>query len=78
MPRKKTLLTTKEINDYRNAFNAEHYVTLRANAPKDERLPELIEIAVSKGISRSKQAFILEAIREHLKRNEISIDMLAK
>lgn len=76
MPRTKTLITEKEIIEYRNAYNVEHYITLRANSPKSERLGEQIDLAVSKGAARSRQAFILEAIRERLNQFGITIDML--
>lgn len=71
MPRPKSAVpkSQQEINAYQNNYNSAHYETFRVNYPKEEHLIALIDAAVEGGAARSRQAYILAAVRAALRRD---------
>ena len=65
MPREKKR-TQAQITAYANAYNKEHKDVIKANADKKDHLPERIAQAVQAGKAQSKQAYIIDAIKNRL------------
>lgn len=51
---------------YDNEYIKAHYDSICAILPKDEHIPELINIAIEQGISQSKTAYVIRAIKNRL------------
>ena len=60
---------------YSNKYNAKAYNQIKINAKKSDRLPELIEIASGK-TNVSKQSYMIQAIKDKLAKDGITLDML--
>lgn len=56
-----------------NAWKAENVDRIVIQPRKEKRLPERLQAAVSRGKASSKQEYIITAIEEALKRDEIPI-----
>ena len=54
-----------------DAWNRENTDLIRIRARKDEHLNERIQIAIDRGIAKSRQAYILDAIRKALEADDI-------
>lgn len=64
MPRKQN---TKAIDEWQN----EHIERILIKPRKEEHISERIQLAIEKGLARSRQAYILEAIRKALEADGI-------
>ena len=58
---------TKAIDEWQN----EHIERILIKPRKEEHISERIQLAIEKGIARSRQAYILEAIRKALEADGI-------
>ena len=47
-------------------WNREHTNLIRVRPRKEERLPERVQLAVDRGYAKSKQAYILNALKKVL------------
>ena len=54
-----------------DAWNRENTDLIRLRARKDEHLNERIQIAIDRGITKSRQAYILDAVRKALEEDNI-------
>lgn len=54
-----------------DAWNRENTDLIRIRARKDEHLNERIQIAIDRGITKSRQAYILDAVRKALEADDI-------
>ena len=54
-----------------DAWNRENTDLIRIRARKEERLNERIQLAIDRGISKSRQAYILDAVRKALEEDGI-------
>lgn len=54
-----------------DAWNRENTDLIRIRARKDEHLNERIQIAIDRGIAKSRQAYILDAVRKALEDDNI-------
>lgn len=54
-----------------DAWNRENTDLIRIRARKEERLNERIQIAIDRGITKSRQAYILDAVRKALEEDGI-------
>ena len=64
MPRKK--LTDKERSTYKNDFARQNYDRIALNTAKAEHIPARIDEAIAAGKAASRQAYIIDAIRQRL------------
>lgn len=64
MPKKQN---TKVID----AWNRENTDLIRIRARKEEHLNERIQLAIDRGITKSRQAYILDAVRKALEKDGI-------
>ena len=62
---------TKKQMEYISQYREEHYDQVRIQVSKDEHLPELLNIAIERGIAKSKSSYILEAVKKQLKEDGI-------
>ena len=56
-----------------DAWNRENTDLIRIRARKDEHLNERIQIAIDRGITKSRQAYILDAVRKALEEDDIPL-----
>lgn len=54
-----------------DAWNRENTDLIRIRARKEEHLNERIQIAIERGITKSRQAYILDAVRKALEDDDI-------
>ena len=54
-----------------DAWNRENTDLIRIRARKEERLNERIQLAIDRGIAKSRQAYILDAVRKALEEDGI-------
>jgi len=54
-----------------DAWNRENTDLIRIRARKEERLNERIQLAIDRGITKSRQAYILDAVRKALEEDGI-------
>lgn len=54
-----------------DAWNRENTDLIRIRARKEEHLNERIQIAIDRGITKSRQAYILDAVRKALEDDDI-------
>jgi len=54
-----------------DAWNRENTDLIRIRARKEEHLNERIQIAIDRGITKSRQAYILDAVRKALEEDGI-------
>lgn len=56
----------------KNRWNTAHYDQIKLTAKKGERIPELLSVAIDRGIAPSRQAYIIDAIKQRLDADGIS------
>jgi len=54
-----------------DAWNRENTDLIRIRARKEEHLNERIQLAIDRGITKSRQAYILDAVRKALEEDGI-------
>ena len=64
-------MASKQNTQAIDAWNRENTDLIRIRARKDEHLNERIQIAIDRGITKSRQAYILDAIRKALESDDI-------
>ena len=64
-------MASKQNTQAIDAWNRENTDLIRIRARKDEHLNERIQIAIDRGITKSRQAYILDAIRKALEADDI-------
>ena len=66
-------MASKQNTQAIDAWNRENTDLIRIRARKDEHLNERIQIAIDRGITKSRQAYILDAIRKALEADDPAI-----
>ncbi len=64
-------MASKQNTQAIDAWNRENTDLIRIRARKDEHLNDRIQIAVDRGIAKSRQAYILDAVRKALEEDNI-------
>lgn len=64
-------MASKQNTQAIDAWNRENTDLIRIRARKDEHLNDRIQIAIDRGITKSRQAYILDAIRKALEADDI-------
>ena len=64
-------MASKQNTQAIDAWNRENTDLIRIRARKDEHLNERIQIAIDRGITKSRQAYILDAVRKALEADDI-------
>ena len=54
-----------------DAWNREHTDMIRIRPRKEEHMPDRIQIAIDRGLAKSRQAYILSAVRKALESDGI-------
>jgi len=66
-------MASKQNTQAIDAWNRENTDLIRIRARKDEHLNERIQIAIDRGITKSRQAYILDAVRKALEADDIPV-----
>lgn len=64
-------MASKQNTQAIDAWNRENTDLIRIRARKDEHLNDRIQIAIDRGITKSRQAYILDAVRKALEEDNI-------